>query len=125
PSETWYVEPSLLTEQLSKLSENENYEVMHYYSWGQESLPFSQSASMSFYEDSLKGWVKIYAKTLLYINLDLDLDGFRMNEKRRVKLNEKHFFDHPKFGVLMQVSRLEYPEPEAEPMEEQGLESNR
>jgi hypothetical protein len=38
------------------------------------------------------------------------MDGFRLAEKRRIKLDEKHFFDHPKFGVLMQVSRLEQPD---------------
>ena len=33
--------------------------------------------------------------------------GYRMVEKRRLKLNERHYFDHPKFGLLVQVSRLE------------------
>ena len=49
----------------------------------------------------------MYADQLLFTNIDLDHNGFRMKEKRRLKLNEKHFFDHPKFGLIMQVSRLE------------------
>ena len=64
---------------------------------------------MSMYEPSLKGWIKVYANSLLYVNLDLEMEGFRLTEKRRIKLDEKHFFDHPKFAVLMQVSRLEKP----------------
>ena len=107
PSETWLVEPSMLLEELEKLKESENYEVVQFYAWGQESLPLSQSASMSLYEPGMQGWIKIYANSLLFVNIDLDLEGYRLQEKRRIKLDEKHFFDHPKFGVLLQVSRLE------------------
>ena len=107
PTETWVVEPSLLIEELAALNSSAEFEVVQSYSWGQQSLPYSESASMSFYAPSLKGWIKVYANSLLYVNLDLDVDGFRLSEKRRIKLDEKHFFDHPKFGVLLQVSRLE------------------
>lgn len=31
----------------------------------------------------------------------------QMKETRRIKLNELHYFDHPLFGVLMRVTRLE------------------
>jgi len=58
-------------------------------------------------EQDINGWVKIYAEQLLFANIDVDYLGYRLNEKRRLKLNEKHFFDHPKFGLLVQVSRLE------------------
>ncbi|OGT33229.1 MAG: hypothetical protein A2W28_00320 [Gammaproteobacteria bacterium RBG_16_51_14] len=30
----------------------------------------------------------------------------RMNETRKIKLNELHYFDHPMFGVILQVTRL-------------------
>lgn len=33
-------------------------------------------------------------------------DYVRLTESRRIKLNELHYFDHPLFGVIMQVSRL-------------------
>ncbi len=107
PAETWVVEPRLLEEELAALTASANYQVIQRFSWSQESLPYSESASMSFYEPSLKGWIKVYANSLLYVNLDLEVDGFRLTEKRRIKLDEKHFFDHPKIGVLLQVSRLE------------------
>ena len=39
--------------------------------------------------------------------LDPDLaDYVRLTETRRIKLNEIHYFDHPLFGVILQVSRL-------------------
>lgn len=34
----------------------------------------------------------------------------QMKETRRIKLNELHYFDHPLFGVLMRVTRLEVKE---------------
>ena len=32
---------------------------------------------------------------------------YTLREKRRVKLNELHYFDHPFFGMLVRVSRYE------------------
>jgi len=34
----------------------------------------------------------------------------QMKETRRIKLNELHYFDHPLFGVIMRVTRLEVEE---------------
>lgn len=33
------------------------------------------------------------------------VDYVRLTESRRIKLNELHYFDHPMFGVIVQVSR--------------------
>ena len=35
------------------------------------------------------------------------IESVRLTESRRIKLNELHFFDHPLFGVILQVSRYE------------------
>ena len=35
------------------------------------------------------------------------VDYVRLTESRRIKLNELHYFDHPLFGVILQVSRFE------------------
>lgn len=110
----WRLEPTMLLEEYTSLAESEDYRLLHYFSWGQESLPISEAAVLNVIEVELKGWIKVYARQLLFVNLDLDFNGYRLSEKRRIKLDEKHFFDHPKFGVLMQVSRLEVPEEPAE-----------
>jgi hypothetical protein len=39
-------------------------------------------------------------------------DYMRMRGRRKVLLNDLNYFDHPLFGVLVQVSRLQAPEPE-------------
>ena len=43
---------------------------------------------------------------------DLDLTGtlvYEINERRRVLLNEVNYFDHPKFGALVEIQRLRAP----------------
>jgi hypothetical protein len=106
-SETWELEPSMLLEQIDALEVSDKYEVRHHFSWGQESLPYEDSATFEVFATDAQGFIKIYAEQLLFANIDLDFEGYRMQEKRRLKLNEKHYFDHPKFGILLQVSRLE------------------
>jgi len=123
-STVWLVSPSLLIEEAQTLESSPNYELMHHYSWGVESLAYENSANYAVAEQEALGFIKVYADQLLFTNIDLDYKGFRMKEKRRLKLNEKHFFDHPKFGLLMQVSRLEASE-EGPDDSELGLESSR
>ena len=78
------------------------------------------------------GTVRIRSSMFLYVDIDLvyfkkpeisvaedqleimgvltqanSADYFRLNESRRIKLNEFHYFDHPSFGVIIQVRRLE------------------
>lgn len=80
----------------------------------------------------LSGTIRIYENRLLFVEVDLayrdpygaaqaDPAGrygygagvaphpmtYRINEKRRVKLNELHYLDHPLFGALIRVSRAE------------------
>lgn len=106
-SNTWALEPSMLLDQANRINGSSNYRLIHHFSWGQKALPFEKSANFSVAEQNMRGFIKVYAEQLLFANIDLDVSGYRMNEKRRLKLNERHFFDHPKFGILMQVSRLE------------------
>ncbi len=106
-SQAWVLDTQLLTEQAEKIEKSEDYYLRYHFAWGQESLPYSESATYTVIEADTQGYIKVYAENLLFANIDLDYKGFRMTEKRRLKLNEKHYFDHPKFGLVMQVSRLE------------------
>lgn len=108
---TWPLEKSMLVTAANEIDADVDYRLLHHYSWGQETLPSSQAAIYTISEENAQGWFKIYASQLLFANIDIDFNGYRMVEKRRLKLDEKHFFDHPKFGVLLQVSRLQ-PTPE-------------
>lgn len=37
-------------------------------------------------------------------------DYVRLRQSRKILLNELHYFDHPLFGIIVQVSRLQLPE---------------
>lgn len=39
--------------------------------------------------------------------VNLHADYVRLTDSRRIRLNELNFFDHPLFGVLLQVSRID------------------
>ena len=39
--------------------------------------------------------------------VNLDADYVRLTDSRRIRLNELNFFDHPLFGILLQVSRID------------------
>mgnify|MGYP002038901611 CR=1 FL=1 len=74
----------------------------------------------------LDGTITLYAQRYLHLALDLwwtqHTDGspvtagesmpeeaarvFHIREQRRVRLNELHYFDHPRFGVLAMVTRV-------------------
>jgi len=79
-----------------------------------------------FVDSPVKGGIRIFENRLLFVDLDITdefLTGvpdysagarsarpagvYQLREKRRVKLNEIHFFDHPFFGALIRVSRVE------------------
>ena len=105
-SKAWLRPPTMLNAEAKSIEKSSNYVLKQHYSWGIESLPYEDSANFTVVERESQGYIKVYAEQLLFTNIDLDYKGFRMKEKRRLKLNQKHFFDHPKFGLLMQVSRL-------------------
>jgi hypothetical protein len=82
------------------------------------------SGTLSGEPPVVQGNVRIRAARLLYADVDVALlaDGtpgvefpaddparryLRVRESRKLKLNELHYFDHPLFGVLLQVSRLQ------------------
>ncbi len=74
----------------------------------------------------LSGSIQIFGDRLLFVDVDITNEYFEessaystaappnrppgeynLREKRRVKLNELHYFDHPFFGLLIRVSRYE------------------
>lgn len=59
----------------------------------------------------LDGIVRLYVSRFLHLELNLAFqptDGpgllHRIDEQRRVKTQELHYFDHPKFGALVRVA---------------------
>ena len=59
-------------------------------------------------DQRVEGTVQVRTGQLLYVVTDfvnyLGEAAVRITEQRKVKLNEIHYFDHPLFGVIVQVS---------------------
>lgn len=49
------------------------------------------------------------AQSYVYRRVSQDSARYLINEKRRVKFEETHYFDHPAFGILLRVIRTEIP----------------
>ena len=97
----------------NRLRRARGYQPFYYQSWripvasGSVSLPIDVSG----HNADLNGWIKIQRGHLLHVIADLEYSPaisegvkYRLNEKRRVLLNEVHYLDHPEFGAIVKVS---------------------
>ncbi|MGR9114722.1 MAG: CsiV family protein [Gammaproteobacteria bacterium] len=60
---------------------------------------------------SVNGFVRVQRGQHLKLVVDLEYQPnasrfYRLHEKRRIKFNETHYLDHPKFGVIAKVRPL-------------------
>jgi hypothetical protein len=109
------------------------YRPVHHVAWQQPELTKSRAIKVHIKnpEAKINGTVNLRGGHLLHLDLDISyfIDLFtesvtsfteedseevvmsgtyaQMKETRRIKLNELHYFDHPLFGVLMRVTRIE------------------
>lgn len=102
---TWRYSTAYLNNYASKLRNSSAYKVLQHTAWGQKSADYNRSATKQLSGSGMNGWVKVYAKSLLFAQLDISFKGHQITERRRLKLNEVHYFDNAGFGVLLRVSR--------------------
>jgi hypothetical protein len=115
---------------------------MHF-GWTQATWPEEQTEPLSLYRFAtppadLRGSLTLYLSRFLHLVVDLQLDAnvpspldfstiqpqrgpvrYVINENRILKNGELRYYDHPKFGVLAKVTRVE--EDEEEDPEESEL----
>jgi len=100
------------------------YRVMAHKAWRQparkrmDSVPYEFAPAAG---DGLTGAIMLVRERFLHLDIDLALarsDGsyadvpvYTLQEKRRVRSGELHYFDHPRFGVIAEVTPWEVPEP--------------
>ena len=102
---TWRYSTAYLNSYANKLRNSSAYQVLQHTAWGQRSAGYNRSAAKQLSGNGMNGWVKVYAKSLLFAQLDINFRGRKIKERRRLKLNEVHYFDNAGFGVLLRVSR--------------------
>lgn len=93
-----------------------NYPVLAHVSWNQAAQPQSAAlpriiSGLDAAGDSLTGDIKFFDRHYLFIDVELQLTDpetrqrYTIKEKRRVRPDEMHYFDHPKFGVILYLKR--------------------
>jgi hypothetical protein len=132
-----------LTEALGRLQRLEAYEPIMHFGWTQATWPEEQTKPLSLHRFAtppadLQGSLTLYLSRFLHLVVDLHLDAlvaspldystiqpqrgpvrYVINENRILKNGELRYYDHPKFGVLAKVTRVE--EDEEEDPEESEL----
>jgi hypothetical protein len=96
----------------SKLRASGAYRPIAHAAWVQTATAWGHHAGIDLADLGIKtpelsGTVYLERGTLLHLGLDLRLGSgptYHLSELRRIKFNEKHYFDHPAFGVIAIVS---------------------
>ena len=96
----------------SKLRASGAYQPVAHAAWLQTATPWGRHAGIDLADvgiqaKDLGGTVYLERGTLLHLGLDLRYGAdpvYHLGELRRVKFNEKHYFDHPAFGAIAIVS---------------------
>lgn len=120
-----------LTEALGRLQRLDAYEPIMHFGWTQATWPAEQTEPLSLYRFAtppadLHGSLTLYLSRYLHLVVDLQLDNpvaspldystiqpqrgpvrYVINENRILKNGELRYYDHPKFGVLAKVTRVE------------------
>ncbi len=105
-SSTWQSKNVYLNTHANKMRRSGKYQILTHTAWGQKSASYNSSAAKRLTANGLSGYIKVFAKQLLITDVKLSFEGHTLSERRRLKLNEVHYFDNNGFGVLMRVSRL-------------------
>ncbi|GAB4507050.1 MAG: hypothetical protein Tsb0026_00990 [Sulfuricaulis sp.] len=116
-------ENSSLSAATAALEKSGRHHVLARLRWQQnaEAKSVSKPVKISNTAGGLDGSLRFYLSRFLVLELNLalremqsagvfsgasekDAVVYRLNEPRRIKVSETHYFDHPKFGALVRVS---------------------
>lgn len=99
------------------LEKDTRYRILTHQRWTQtaEAKSATRPVRISDAGQKLDGVFRFYLSRFLHVEMNLVLqDGaspnpgetpvYRLQEHRRVRTQELHYFDHPKFGVLVRVT---------------------
>lgn len=125
-------ERSLLSETADTLMHKPNYELMFHKRWVQNAEAKSKAKPLALKTDDqqsdsgmqLDGNIRFYLSRYYHLDVDLSMREagkhllpfrpgkeddqlvYTIKQDRRIKTKELHYFDHPKFGMLVMVRPL-------------------
>ena len=102
------------------LEQSRGYRVLFHRAWRQlaydreHGVPYPVRTLSDPGNDNVEGFVKLLRERFLHLDIDLflrpdpamseDQRVYHLQETRRVRSGEVHYFDHPKFGVIARVT---------------------
>jgi hypothetical protein len=97
------------------LKRSRNYQSLGHFGWTQPGFPRSEAHYMSIDSQvapGLTGRVALSRGRYLHLTLDLALQGadgerFILQHTRRMRSTERHYIDHPKFGVIALITPVQ------------------
>ena len=100
----------------AQLARGQNYQPLMHVAWIQSvgAHRLGAAVQISNAEGTINGFFRLQRGNLIQMIADIEYSPdpyvgaviYRLHEKRRFKLNETHYLDHPKFGILVRVSPL-------------------
>ncbi|MEM7282177.1 MAG: CsiV family protein, partial [Pseudomonadota bacterium] len=120
-----------LNDAVERLERASNYDLIAHLAWIQPGFGRDDAMAQAIQTDeeafqALSGTATLSVSNYLHLDMDLILDGddlseYQLREKRKMRRDEAHYFDHPHLGIIAVVRRLEEIEEEllAEASEEQ------
>lgn len=122
-----FVQTGTLGKIVADLRDSARYNLLTQSAWIQPAISKNDAPVVSIGDQStLSGQARFYSRKLLFIELELRFNQplknipdttvpyssryyqtpvYVIEETRRLKLNEIHYFDHPRFGALVKASR--------------------
>lgn len=102
-----------MTAHANQLRNNGGWQVLAHSGWVQTATPWRRHAGLPLEQlgidvPGLRGTLYLERGDYLHFGAFLQLGEnpvLELSELRRVKFNEKHYLDHPGFGVIVQVSQ--------------------
>jgi len=94
------------------LKRSRNYQSLGHFGWTQPGFPRTEAHYMSIDSQvapGLTGRVALSRGRYLHLTLDLVLEGsggerYLLQQTRRMRSNERHYIDHPKFGIIALIT---------------------
>ncbi len=100
----------MLNPAYAALKRSRAYQPLLHLAWVQRVAANSISDAVRVQSDEVNGFIRIQRGSYLHLLADMEYKPgpviFHLKEKRRLKLNETHYLDHPKFGIIARVSPL-------------------
>jgi len=121
-------EDSDLTKAREVIDNDSNYRILAHKQWVQNADPQSTArlVLLSSEDGELEGTFKFFISRFLHVDLNMIFQekesksmfqatssdnsqqiAYQIRERRRIRSNEVQYFDHPKFGALVQIKKVE------------------